>query len=127
MTTPMPKTVLICDDEPVLRSLMRAVLSSDYALLEAANGDEAVEQADLHRPDLILLDMMMPGRTGHEVLDALAEDDELDRTPVLVLTGRPGDERAGAPTRAGTLRFLPKPFSPTELALVVGELLAQPA
>ena len=64
-------TVLVCDDEPVLRMLVRATLDhGDYTVVEACDGDEALARTRSHRRDLILLDMMMPGRSGSDVLRA---------------------------------------------------------
>src|SRR5256885_14470655 len=82
-------TVLVCDDEQVLRALVRATLgTSPCELVEARDGDEALEQARRHRPDLILLDTMMPGRSGIDVLAELRADPELCGTPVIMLSAR---------------------------------------
>lgn len=121
-------TILVCDDEAVLRGLIRATLDGGgYHLLEAANGNAALETAGSARPDLIILDMMMPGRSGLEVLAEVRRDPTLHRTPVLMLTARTqvGDREAA--TEAGADRYLPKPFSPAQLASVVAEMLAAPA
>lgn len=120
----MAATVLICDDEDVLRALVRATLDGDgYQLVEARDGDESLELAKRLRPDLILLDMMMPGRTGLEVLRELRADPEPASTRVLMLTARtqPVDRLAAEATAD---RYLAKPFSPFELQRVVAELLA---
>jgi CheY-like chemotaxis protein len=117
-------TVLLCDDEEVLRHLVRATLENgEYEIVEAADGDESLELARRHRPDLVILDMMMPGRGGLDVLRELREDAALARTPVVMLTARarPADREAAA--AAGADRYLAKPFSPLELTLVVEELL----
>jgi CheY-like chemotaxis protein len=117
--------VLVCDDEVVLRSLIRETLNaSDYTIVEAADGDEAVTRAREIHPDLILLDMMMPGRTGVEVLAELRADAELANTPVLMLTARTQVDDREAAAEAGADAYLAKPFSPARLAEVVHELLA---
>ena len=122
----MGATVLICDNEEPLRALVRASLEpGDYSIVEARDGDESLEEARRVRPDLIVLDMMMPGRTGLEVLGELRRDDELARTPVIMLTARTQATDHDAAVSAGVDRFLPKPFSPLELAKAVDELLAQ--
>ena len=65
-------TVLVCDDEPVLRMLVRATLDlGNYTVVEARDGDEALERTRSEHPDLIVLDMMMPGRSGGDVLAEL--------------------------------------------------------
>jgi CheY-like chemotaxis protein len=120
----MESTILVCDNEQVLRGLVRASLEGNgYTLVEARDGDEAVEQARLVRPDLILLDMMMPGRTGLEVLADLRRDPDLRGIPVVMLTARAQATDREAALLAGADRFLTKPFSPLELASVVKELL----
>ncbi len=120
----MAATILVCDNEEALRGLVRATLESDeYEIVEARDGDESVELAEKVRPDLIVLDMMMPGRTGLEVLDHLRAQDELRETPVVMLTARAQLADRDAATGAGADCFLPKPFSPLELATVVEALL----
>jgi len=120
----MTATVLVCDDEDVLRALIRATLNSgNYTIVEARDGDEALEQARQVRPDLIILDMMMPGRTGLDVLGEIRADAELAATPVLMLTARTQAADRDAIAAAGANRFLAKPFSPLELSAAVGELL----
>jgi CheY-like chemotaxis protein len=120
----MPTTVLLCDDEDVLRQLVRATLSNgQYSIVEAADGDESLELARTHRPDLIVLDMMMPGRSGLEVLRELRSDAELARTPVIMLTARAREADREEAVAAGADRYLAKPFSPLELISVVEDLL----
>lgn len=120
-----PPTLLVCDDEDVLRSLIRATLSG-YTVVEARDGDEALEQARQLHPDLILLDMMMPGRSGLDVLAELRRDAELARTPVVMLTARTQVADRDAAEAAGADRYLGKPFSPLQLISVVEELLDGP-
>jgi len=116
--------ILICDDEEVLRALVRATLDdARYEIVEAADGDESIELARSLKPDVILLDMMMPGRTGLEVLEILRADPELSRTPVVMLTARARASDRDAAVAAGADRYLAKPFSPLELISVVEELL----
>jgi CheY-like chemotaxis protein len=120
----MPTTVLLCDDEDVLRQLVRATLSNgQYSIVEAADGDESLELARTHRPDLIVLDMMMPGRSGLEVLRELRSEAELARTPVIMLTARAREADREEAVAAGADRYLAKPFSPLELISVVEDLL----
>ncbi|MBD0349217.1 MAG: response regulator [Thermoleophilia bacterium] len=123
----MRQKVLVCDNEDVLRALVRAALdTSDYDLFEARDGDESLELARAERPDAIVLDMMMPGKTGLEVVAELRADDQLAKTRVLMLTARAQAADRDAALAAGADRFLAKPFSPLELMTVVEELLAEP-
>lgn len=120
----MPTTVLLCDDEDVLRQLVRATLSNgQYSIVEAADGDESLELARTHRPDLIVLDMMMPGRSGLDVLAELRRDAAFATTKVILLTARTQATDRAAAEAAGADRFLAKPFSPGELASIVQSLL----
>lgn len=121
----MRPKILICDDEDVLRALVRASLErGDYEVLEARDGDEAVQVADAERPQLILLDMMMPRRTGLEVLEHVRGDASLAATPVIMLTARTQENDRIAADAAGATIFLPKPFSPSELVALVNSTLA---
>jgi two-component system phosphate regulon response regulator PhoB len=120
----MDHTVLVCDNEEVLRGLVRATLDGNgYTFVEARDGDDALAQARRVRPNLILLDMMMPGRSGLDVLRELRRDPELRDIPVVMLTARAQAADREAAEAAGVDRFLPKPFSPKELAFAVEELL----
>jgi len=120
----MRPKILICDDEDVLRALVRAILErGDYEVVEARDGNEAVELAIAERPHLVLLDMMMPGRTGVEVLEHLRSDPSLSAIPVIMLTARTQENDRAAANDAGATLFLPKPFSPSELAALVEETL----
>jgi CheY-like chemotaxis protein len=118
--------VLVCDNEEALRALVRAALeSTDCDIVEACDGDESYELARSVRPDLIVLDMMMPGRSGLEVLAGLRAEPEFADTPVVMLTARTQATDRSAAVEAGVDRFLAKPFSPRELASIVEELLAE--
>jgi DNA-binding response OmpR family regulator len=123
----VPSRILICDNEEPMRALERASLAhEDYESDEARDGDEALEQARKLGPDLMVLVVQMPGRTGFEVLQELRADPELARTPVLMLTARAQASDREAAVEVGANRYLPKPFSPVELAAVVEELLSRP-
>lgn len=118
------KTILVCDDEPVLRALIRESLSEgDFDVVEAEDGEEALRKARVARPDVILLDMMMPGRSGLEVLDEIRGDAELASLPVIMLTARTQAADREAIAVAGADRYLAKPFSPRELVSVVEDVL----
>lgn len=119
----MKNTVLICDDSEVLRVLIKSALDGAYTIVEARDGDESLEVARRDRPDLIVLDMMMPGRSGLDVLVALRADPELADTPVVMLTARVQVSDRQAAEEAGADRYLSKPFSPRELVSVIEELL----
>lgn len=118
-------TVLVCDDEDVLRALIRATLGARWNLIEARDGIEAVEATRASRPDLVILDVMMPGRTGLEVLAEIRADPSLGGTKVIMLTARTQAEDVASVASADA--YLAKPFSPAALAELVERLLEQAA
>ena len=91
--------------------------------MEARDGEESLELARSERPDLIVLDMMMSGRSGLEVLGELRRDPELADTLVVMLTARAQATDRDAALEAGVDAFVSKPFSPLKLASVVEQLL----
>ncbi|MDQ3067177.1 MAG: response regulator [Actinomycetota bacterium] len=115
-------TILVCDDDPSLRELVRAVLGTRYRFVEAADGAEALALAREERPDLIVLDVMLPGLSGIEVLEALRRDEELHSTKVVVITAWSHAEIDAE--LAGADGFISKPFDPDELSSAVEGLLA---
>jgi CheY-like chemotaxis protein len=115
-------TILVGDDDPSLRELIRAVLGPRYQFVEAADGLEVLAVARDVRPDLIVLDVMLPRLSGIEVLDALRADAELRATPVVVITAWSHAELDA--WTAGADRFVSKPFDPDDLSAAVEELLA---
>jgi CheY-like chemotaxis protein len=119
-TTQKP-TILVCDDEQSLRELVRAVLGDRYAYVEAEDGDEALELAQAHVPDLIVLDVMLPRRNGLEVLAELRRTPTLADVPVVIVTAWSYAVRAAS--AAGADVFLSKPFEPDHLKHTVEELL----
>ena len=115
-------TVLICDDEPSLRELIRISLDGPYEFVEADDGEQSLDLARLVRPDVMILDMMMPRRSGLEVLQALRQEEELAKTPVIVLTAQPATREDAL--RAGADIVMVKPFEPAQIATAVEEVLA---
>jgi DNA-binding response OmpR family regulator len=115
-------TVLICDDEPSLRELIRISLNGPYEFVEADDGEESLELARRVRPDVVILDMMMPRRSGLEVLSALRQEEELADTPVIVLTAQPATREQAL--EGGADVVMVKPFEPEEIVAAVEELLA---
>lgn len=115
--------ILVCDDEPVLRALVRASLEDVYDLSEAGDGDESLRLARELRPDLIVLDMMMPGMSGLDVLRELRSDDSLNGIRIIMLTARAQFADRLAATETGADHYLAKPFSPAELGATVADLL----
>jgi CheY-like chemotaxis protein len=117
--------LLIADDEPSLRLLVSAtVISDQYELVEAGDGDEAWELIQRHHPRVALLDVQMPGRTGLELARAIKADPALASTYVVLLTAKAQDADVAAGRAAGADQYLTKPFSPLELLGVLERALA---
>jgi two-component system phosphate regulon response regulator PhoB len=119
------KKLLIADDEEGIRRLVRMTLESeDYEILEAADGDEALELARLHHPALILLDVMMPRRSGLEVCRTLKKDPETAEIKIFMLTARAQESDQKEGEAAGCDGYFMKPFSPIALMRRVDEIFA---
>ena len=114
--------VLIVDDDAFIRKLISTTLEdvSAFALVEAADGEEAIEAALRHRPRIVFLDVDMPRRDGLSACRALRERDELRDTRIVMLTA--GSEHEQEARAAGADLFLTKPFSPLDLLRLVDEL-----
>jgi len=115
-------TVLICDDEPSLRELIRLSLDREYDFAEAGDGEESLEMARRLKPDVMILDMMMPRLNGLEVLSEIRGDDDLSDTSVIVLTAQPATRDDAM--REGADAVMVKPFEPGQIAAAVREVLA---
>lgn len=124
----MPFTILVADDDPLLRELVSFKLeSAGHAIAYATDGAAALDAARAQRPNLIILDSMMPVLSGPEVLRALKENASTAAIPVLMLTSRRGQDDVVSALRGGASDYLTKPFLPDELAMRVEGLLARQA
>ena len=126
------KTVLCVDDEPSNLQVLKQILQGDYRLLFARDGRRAIELAQIERPDLILLDVMMPDMDGYEVCRTLKADERLARMPVIFVTALSDVEDETRGLELGAVDYICKPVSPaivrarvrTHLSLVsVSELI----
>lgn len=118
------RKLLIADDEAALRSLVRTTLESDqYEILEAGSGDEALAVVRRERPQLVLLDVQMPGVSGFAVCRAIKDDPATRDTIVVMLTSRTQAEDYAAGREAGADEYLTKPFSPLRLLRLVEQML----
>ena len=112
--------VLVADDEPTVRALVRASLESHgYDVLEAADGPSTLSSTRALRPDLVLLDIALPGMSGFEVLRGIREHPTTADTPVLLLTGLVTEQAA----LTGIQGIVTKPFAPAELTSRVAHAL----
>jgi DNA-binding response OmpR family regulator len=122
-----PPKILVVDDEPPLRELVIVTLGDTYDCDEAADGDAALEQLRRQRYDMVMLDVMMPGRSGIDVLREMRSDETLRDVPVIVMSAWQSSEDIDAALAAGANGFLPKPFRVEELDLTVRTVMGGPA
>jgi DNA-binding response OmpR family regulator len=119
-----PTRVLVVDDEAPIRLLCRVNLEAEgMEVLEAADGPSGVEAARAERPDVILLDVMMPGMDGWEAAERLIEDDQTSHIPLVFLTARAELRDRARGIELGGVDYITKPFNPLELASVIEGLL----
>jgi two-component system alkaline phosphatase synthesis response regulator PhoP len=120
----MATRVLIIDDEPPIRLLCRVNLEAEgMEVLEAGEGITGVQLARTHRPDAILLDVMMPGLDGWSVAEQLADDAATWRIPIIFLTARAEVRDWARGLDVGGVDYITKPFNPLDLAAAVRRLL----
>ena len=120
----MAPKVLVIDDEAPIRLLCRVNLEAERIdVLEAEDGPQGLELAKSEQPDVILLDVMMPGLDGWEVLQRLLEDDKTREIPIVFLTARAELRDRARGLELGGVDYVTKPFNPTELAPLVQSLI----
>ena len=116
--------ILVVDDDVEIRNVLRKLLfNSGYAVEEAGTAEEATEKLRDAEVDLVLLDLGLPDRSGHEVLEAIRSDPATRLLPVVVLTGNATKEQKLRAIREGVTDFIPKPFSAEELVPRVRSLV----
>ena len=116
--------VLVIDDEAPIRLLCRVNLEAEgMQVLEASDGDTGLATALEERPDVVLLDVMMPGRNGWEVAEQLLADERTNAIPIVFLTARAEVKDRARGIDLGGVDYVTKPFNPVELAPLVRDLL----
>jgi CheY-like chemotaxis protein len=118
------RTILIVDDDPMIRKLIATTLEdvSGYRLQEAGDGEEAVERAVAARPQIVFLDVDMPGVNGIEACRRLRSDPATANATIVMLTGDSGPQAEEGALAAGADLFLTKPFSPLHLLRLVDRI-----
>jgi two-component system phosphate regulon response regulator PhoB len=110
------RTILLADDEKPLRILVHTTLDGpEFRIIEASDGQEALDLTRRERPDLLVLDWMMPVLTGIEVARRLRQDPATAGIPIIMLTAKGQEADRQAASAAGVSTYLVKPFSPLEL------------
>lgn len=118
--------ILLADDSLTIRTMVSSRLErAGYDIELAVDGDEALALADRLDPDLFILDIEMPGRSGLEVTEQLRRDGAT--VPVILLTAHDGEAEVAAGFAAGASEYITKPFSPQDLYLMVRSMLTSPA
>ena len=115
--------ILVVDDEKLNVELLEGILSENYEVAKASNGKEALLEVEKNPPDLILLDVMMPGMTGYEVCKELKGNKKTLHIPILMVTGLTEKTEKIKGLEAGADDFLNKPVDVTELRVRVKSLL----
>lgn len=119
------KSILVIDDNDDIRGLLSLVLQKEgYEVLEAAGGSEALIKINESKPDLILLDVMMPGLSGLEVLATIRESREkkISQVPVIMITAKSTIDDIDAAIELGANSYIVKPFRPANLVEKVSEI-----
>lgn len=116
-------TLLVADDEPDMLRFLKSQLGTHYRVLEAVDGQQAVDKAGQFLPDIILLDMMMPEKDGLQACKEIREKTSTHSIPIVLLTARADEETKLAALQAGASDFLAKPFSTTELHVRIKNLV----
>ncbi|NOD46936.1 MULTISPECIES: response regulator transcription factor [unclassified Ruegeria] len=122
----MSRKVLLIEDEPNIAEAIRFLLSREGWQVEIhGDGSDALEVIQGAQPDLVILDVMLPGKNGMDILRDLREMEELASLPVLMLTARGQSRDREMAENAGVSRFMTKPFSNAEVLTAVRDLHAQ--
>lgn len=119
----MSKTILVVDDEPVIIELLQVNLKLEgYDVITAANGQEAVEKAAKNKPDLVILDIMMPKMDGWTARAELLKDPATSDVPVIFLTARAQQADLKRGQESNVAAYITKPFDPSELLSIIGQI-----
>ncbi|WP_439523367.1 response regulator transcription factor [Marivita sp.] len=122
----MSKQVLLIEDEPNIIEAISFILSRDgWSVKTHSNGADAVEMVKVRKPDVVILDVMLPGKSGYDILRELREDPDNAKLPVLMLTARGQTKDREIAERAGCDAFMSKPFSNADVLETVRALAAK--
>lgn len=122
----MAKKVLIVDDEPNIVAALEYLLQrTGYEVQAASNGDDALRQVEDFGPDLVLLDVMMPQKSGYEVCQRIREREDWRRIKIVMLSARGREAEVSKGLSLGADLYITKPFSNAELVARIGDLLGE--
>lgn len=121
----MGKRVLLIEDEPnIIEAISFLLLRDGWQVDTHSNGDDAVQVVLDKQPDILILDVMLPGRSGYEILQDLRATESTSNLPVLMLTARGQSKDRDMAERMGASRFMTKPFSNDEILAAVRDMTA---
>ena len=124
----MGRKILIADDEPNIVAALEFLLQrSGFEVHVARNGDEALKLIESHRPDLVLLDVMMPQRSGYEVCQRMRENEDWRHIKIVMLSAKGRDVEVNKGLSIGADLYVTKPFSTRELVAKINGLLGASA
>jgi len=119
------KILLVDDEEDVLRTVGFRLQSSGYEVITASDGMEGLEKAHSEKPDLVILDLMLPKMDGYKVCAFLKKDTRYRNIPIIMFTAKAGDLDKKLGLEVGADAYVMKPFEPPELVKTVEDLLAK--
>lgn len=120
----MKQSVLVVDDEPQARSMMRLILvRAGFDVVEAKDGYQALDEVERRLPDLMILDIMMPGIDGFYVCEQLRADEKTANLPIIVLSAMTDADSVSRGKEVGATMYLKKPVSPDDLTRYVQEVI----
>ena len=118
------KTVLVADDEQSVLYAVERAIKNEYTVLKASSGEEAVNLAKSHQPDVMLVDLLMPEKDGMTVCAEVQANESTKSIPVIMLTGVGHELNRKLAERVGFCRYMTKPFKPQELLGAISEILS---
>jgi CheY-like chemotaxis protein len=122
------QSILVVDDEPLARTMMRLILvRAGYEVVEAKDGPEALTIIENDPPDLVILDIMMPGMDGYEVCETLKDNKRTVQIPIVMLSARADASSIKRGIQVGASKYLTKPVMPDDLTRHVRELILEEA
>jgi DNA-binding response OmpR family regulator len=117
MTDPQGRCILVCEDDPAMTRIFQFLLRQQgiRRVVTANRGEEVPAMAQREKPDLILLDLMLPGKDGLTILKELKQNESTNAIPVIVVSGKEAQDQVRQAMMAGAIDYVIKPFEPMEL------------
>lgn len=120
----MAKKIMVVDDEPYIARVIKFKLEQEgYTVISANDGQSGLQKIKEEKPDLVLLDVMMPGLSGYEVCQKIKEDADLAGIPVVILTAKGQERDREQGLTMGASDYITKPFSPNRLLELVKNMI----